>query len=143
MTRKNLPQIPLPDEHPITVNALRNMRARITGEIQMHNREISRLRAELIHLDSTLRLFDPETDPEIIPILKRFPPRADYFARGELTQMIHDALREHGTVSARELAEQALADKNIAEDDRALRKEFIGRFGSVLHNMRRRRAVEK
>jgi hypothetical protein len=143
MTRKNLPQIPLPDEQPITVNALRNMRARLTGEIQMHNREIGRLRAELIHLDATLRLFDPATDPEIIPALRLLPRRADYFGRGELTQRVYDAFRENGTVSAKELAEQAMAEKNVPDDDRALRKEFRDRFQGILHNLRRKRTVEK
>ena len=54
-------KLPLPDEQPIAVNALRNMRSRIAGEIEMHSREIDRLRAELVHLDATMQLFDPET----------------------------------------------------------------------------------
>jgi hypothetical protein len=66
-------RLPLPDEQPIAVNALRNMRARIAGEIEMHNREIDRLRAELVHLDATMRLFDLETDPSDIPALRRIP----------------------------------------------------------------------
>jgi hypothetical protein len=136
-------KIPLPDEQPITVNALRNMRARITGQIQMHNREIGRLRAELIHLDATLRLFDPATDPENIPALRLLPRRADYFGRGELTQLVYDALREKESVSAVELAEQALIDKNVPEDDRTIRKEFRDRFQGILHNLRRRGTVEK
>ena len=59
-----MPKLPLPDEQPIAVNALRNMRANIAGKIAMHTREIDRLRAQLIHLDATLRLFDPETEPK-------------------------------------------------------------------------------
>jgi hypothetical protein len=60
-------KLPLPDEQPIAVNALRNMRSRIAGEIEMHSREIDRLRAELVHLDATMQLFDPETDPTDVP----------------------------------------------------------------------------
>jgi hypothetical protein len=52
-------KLPFPDEQPIAVNALRNMRAKISGKIAMHTREIDRPRAELIHIDATLRLFDP------------------------------------------------------------------------------------
>ena len=43
-------KLPLPDEQPIAVSALRTMRAKIAGEIAMHTREIDRLRTELIHL---------------------------------------------------------------------------------------------
>ena len=43
-------KLPLPDEQPIAVNALRNMRARIASEIAMHGRESDRLRAELVPL---------------------------------------------------------------------------------------------
>jgi hypothetical protein len=49
-------RLPLPDEQPVAVNALRNKRAAIAGEIEMHSREIDRLRGELIHLDATLRV---------------------------------------------------------------------------------------
>jgi hypothetical protein len=36
-------RFPLPDEQPVAVNALRNMRSRIAGEIEMHGREVDRL----------------------------------------------------------------------------------------------------
>ena len=32
----------------------------------MHEGEIDRLRTELVHLDATMRLFDPDTDPDDI-----------------------------------------------------------------------------
>jgi len=45
-------KLPLPDEQPIAVNALRNKRAcnQLTGEIEMHQREIERPRMELDHM---------------------------------------------------------------------------------------------
>ena len=58
-------KLPLPDEQPIAVNAFRDMRSRIAGEIAMHSREIDRLRSELVHLDATLRPFDPATEPSV------------------------------------------------------------------------------
>src|SRR5215213_3202874 len=86
-------KLPLPDEQPIAVSALRNMRSRIAGEIEMHSREIDRLRAELVHLDATMQLFDPETEPSDVPALRRYPRRTEWFARGEVTHasMKHSA----------------------------------------------------
>jgi hypothetical protein len=40
-----------------------------------------------------LRLFDPETDPEGLPIRKAFPRRMAYFAKGEVSQRVYAALR--------------------------------------------------
>src|SRR5437868_6522079 len=65
-------KIPLPDKQPVAVNALRNLRAKIAGQIAMHEGEARQLRAELIHINAVLRLFDAETDPEGLPIRKGF-----------------------------------------------------------------------
>ena len=131
-------KIPLPDEQPVTVNALRNKRAKIAGQIALHEADINRLRADLIHLDSVLRLFDPELNPEDIAAQKRFPRRTEYFARGEMSQRVGDALRNNDSVSANELAAVALAEKGFNETDRQVRRDFVNRFHHMLYHMGRR-----
>src|SRR3954454_224693 len=79
------------------------MRSRIAGEIEMHSREIDRLRAELVHLDATMQLFDPETDPTDVPALRRYPRRTEWFARGEVTQRVYEAFREQEVIWPREI----------------------------------------
>jgi hypothetical protein len=93
--------LPLPNEQPVAVNALRNKRSAIAGEIEMHSREIDRLRGELIHLDATLRLFDPATDPQGIPALLRHPRRTEWFARGEVTERIYEAHVAYDAIEAK------------------------------------------
>jgi hypothetical protein len=88
-------KLPLPDEQPIAVKALRNRRSRSAGEVEMYSREIDRLRAELVHLDATMRLFHPETSPSDIPALRRYPRRTEWFARGEVTRLLYEAFRRH------------------------------------------------
>jgi len=136
-------KLPLPDEQPIAVNALRTMRAKLAGEIEMHVREIDRLRSALIHLDATLLLFDPGTDPEDIAPRRRNPKRLHYFGPGEQSRRILEAIRDHGSVSARELALAAMADKGFPETDRQVRREFISRFTKALQNQVRRRTIER
>jgi len=136
-------KIPLPENQPVAVNALRTKRAEITGQIAMHEREVDRLRAELVHLDATMRLFDPGTDPAAIEPLRRFPRRTEYFARGEVTRRVYDALREAPDVRAQTLADQAMRDKGMPETDRALRQEFVYRFLNVMHDMKRRKNLVK
>src|SRR5437016_1072425 len=120
--------LPLPAEQPVAVNALRNKRAEITGQIAMYEREVARLRAELVHLDATLRLFDPGTDPAAIEPLRRFPRRTEYFARGEVTKRVYDALRDAPEIRAQDIADQAMLDKGMPDTDRAQHREFTYRF---------------
>src|SRR5579863_10623347 len=111
-------KLPLPDEAPNTVNSLRNKRSEIAGKIELHNREIERLRAALIHIDAVLRLYDPGTDPNAIEPRKRFPRRVEYFEKGELARRVYEALRDDGdTVSCEQLTRKALADKGLAATD--------------------------
>src|SRR3954470_21050335 len=97
-------KLPLPDEQPIAVNALRTKRAQITGEIEMHSREIDRLRAELVHLDTTIQLFDPEIEPSDVPALRRYPRRTEWYARGEVTQRIYEAFPTEEVIWPRQIA---------------------------------------
>src|SRR3954451_17935691 len=106
-------KLPLPNEQPIAVSALRSMRAKIAGEIEMHSREIDRLRAELVHLDATMQLFDPETDPSDVPALRRYPRRTEWLARGEVTQRRYEAFREQEVIWPRQIAKQVMAEKGI------------------------------
>jgi hypothetical protein len=135
-------KLPLPDEHPNTVNALRNKRSEIVGDIEVHSREIERLRSELVHLDVVLRLFDPTTDPDDIAGRKR-RRRTEYFAKGELSKRVFDALRHNGTTSAQDLAASAMAEKQMPAGDRATRRVIAQKFMSALHDLRRRDHVQK
>jgi hypothetical protein len=124
-------KLPLPDEQPITVSALRRMRARVAGEIEMHSREVDRLRATLIHIDATLMLFDPATDPNDIRTVRRHPQRKEWFARGEVTRRIYEAYRKDGIIWPRQVARQAMADKGISEADSKIAQEIIATFAHV------------
>jgi hypothetical protein len=136
-------KLPLPDEQPIAVDALRNMRARIAGEIEMYSREIDRLRAELVHLDATMQLFDPETEPSNIPALRRYPRRTRWFARGEVTQRIYEAFREQEVIWPREIAKQAMLENGIAEADKKVRKNITALFTNVTYYLTRRGKLVK
>src|SRR6476469_2401996 len=128
-------KLPLPDEQPIAVNALRNMRSRIAGEIEMHSREIDRLRAELVHLDATMQLFYPETDPSDVPALRRYPRRTEWFARGEVTQRVYEAFSEQEIIWPREIAKRA-TDKKVLRD-------IVARFTNVAYDLTRRGKLVK
>ena len=110
---------------------------------RMHSREIDRLRAELVHLDATMQLFDPETDPSDVPALRRYPRRTEWFARGEVTQRVYEAFREQEIIWPREIAKRAMLEKGIAETDKKVLRDIVARFTNVAYDLTRRGKLVK
>jgi hypothetical protein len=128
----------------VTMNALVGKRADILFEIGEAEKRIDTLRAELVHLDAVLRMFRPDFKAEGLPVRHRRPTKSPYFAHGELTKRIFDALREHGTVTSFEIAAQAMRDKGLDPDnDKPTRTDFVRRVALVLGDMHRKGKVAK
>lgn len=126
------------------LSALMQRRADIAGTIMLKEKEIDALRADLIHLDRSIQMFDPEADPECIPARQRFPRRSQWFAFGELSRIILSYLRKaREPVSAAEIVEWAMREKGFdPANDRKLRRDFYARFIMQLNAMRRKGTVE-
>jgi hypothetical protein len=75
------------------VSALRKKRSEVAGHVHDLEKKIATWRARLAHIDETIKIFSPETDPEAIPP-KRTYRRARYFSRGEFARLCLDALRK-------------------------------------------------
>jgi hypothetical protein len=83
--------------------ALKNKRATLASEIVQMERQLRHRRESLVHVDACLRLLDPATEPESLP-LKRVPKHIKLFRQGELGRLILDVLRNAGTpVSTQEI----------------------------------------
>ena len=72
------------------VSALANKRAEIAGMIARTQQQLGQFRADLVHLDATIRLFAPAMEPETIPA-KRIRQSDPWFERGELSCRVLDA----------------------------------------------------
>ena len=124
------------------ISGLRDKRSSIAGRIVDLRREADKLEADLFHVDAVLRLFDVE--PADIPTKGRVPVRSGYFGRNEISRRVADGLRTLGTVSAVELACQAMRDKQLdPEADSKLRTSFAQRFLTSLHDMKKVGTVER
>ena len=77
------------------VTALRAKRAEISGHVHDLERKLARHRASLASINSTIRLYAPELDPDNIPP-KRTYRRTRYFAKGELSRRVLSMLRQAG-----------------------------------------------
>lgn len=74
------------------VSALKKKRSEVAGHVHDLEKKVKTWRARLAHIDETIKIFSPNTDPEAIPP-KRTYRRARYFSRGEFARLCLDALR--------------------------------------------------
>jgi hypothetical protein len=102
----------------IAVGALTRKRAELAGEIEAALVKVTRMRAELVHLDAVIRLLDPAAEPEAIrPKIPR-NNGCDWFGRGELARMAFDALRDAPEpLAAMDIARAVLAKKGMEPGD--------------------------
>ena len=75
------------------VSALRTKRAEISGYIHDLEKKVATWRARLAHIDASIRIFSPETDPEAIPPRRTYR-RSGYFKSGELARLCLDEMRK-------------------------------------------------
>jgi hypothetical protein len=128
---------------PHVISALRAKRAETAGEIVRRQYELDQLRADLMHIDSVLRLLDPEIVPSSIAPRMKIRRRSEYFARGELTRRVFVAIRTHGTAMPEELVATAMHDKGVAIIHHVLRRYFVNRFAMTCANLASRGKLER
>jgi hypothetical protein len=106
------------------IGALRDKRAELAGTLGQLEQQLAQQRANLAHLDATMRLFDPDIRPnDIRPKQRR--ARNAWFRPGECLRLIYDELRGAAQpVTTRELADRIMRIKAIpAADDQ--RRELV------------------
>lgn len=99
------------------MHALRNKRAELAGTLIQLEQQLVRQRADLTHLDATMRLFDPDIQPnEIHPRQRR--SHSTWFRHGECLRLIYDELRDAiQPMTTREIVERIMRVKAIPADD--------------------------
>jgi hypothetical protein len=104
------------------MHALRNKRAELAGTVIQLEQQLVRQRADLTHIDATMRLFDPDIQPnEIHPKQRR--GHSAWFRHGECLRLIYDELRDASQpMTTRELTERIMRIKAIPVDDNRCRE---------------------
>ena len=72
--------------------ALREHRARLSGELTRLERQVRHIKATMVHVDATLPLFDPDVDPQAVSS-KRPYVRTKLFGAVKLNRLILKAMR--------------------------------------------------
>jgi hypothetical protein len=95
------------------VSALRKKRAEVAGHVHDLEKKVKTYRARLAHIDETIKIFSPATDPEAIPA-KRTYRRARYFSRGEFARLCMDELRKaNAPMTTAEIVAGVIAAKGL------------------------------
>jgi hypothetical protein len=103
---------------PHVISALRDKRAEISGEILKLEKELGQRRAELMHLDATLRLFAPDLAPQSIRPRRRTGRNNAWFGKGERSRLVFSLLRTvERALTTREITELLMAGRNIDLSD--------------------------
>ena len=101
------------------VSALAKKRAEIAGMIARAQQQLGQFRADLVHLDATIRLFAPAMEPETISP-KRIRQSDLCFEPGGLSRGVLDALRRAGApIHAPDLVRAVMIDTGLDPADRA------------------------
>jgi hypothetical protein len=121
------------------INALKERRAEIDGEIQAYRRCLENLTEAIVHLDASIALLDPTYDPASVRP-KRLYRRARLFGGRKLTGLILDALRR----AERPLSTQEVVAAVTSEVDGGAGAPLVTkRVGMGLARLARRGAVAK
>jgi hypothetical protein len=129
----------------VTLNTLLRKRADVVFDIAEAEKAVERLRTELVYLDAVIRMFQPAIAEGEMPVrLRRTRNASPYFARGELTKRIYDALRERSIIGSADIAADAMRAKGInPEADNATRKDFVRRVSVQLNSLALQGKVER
>ncbi|MBC7507047.1 MAG: hypothetical protein H7267_15225 [Sandarakinorhabdus sp.] len=120
----------------LLVHGLIVRRASTVGEITAAQELLSRLMADLDHLDATIRIFQPDIDLEELPMKRVPPPNAAF--RGEVQRFLLHTLR-HASVpmTTLQLATAVMESRNLNVADKALHRKIAQRTGHSLGRLRR------
>lgn len=127
------------------VSSLREKRIEMTGILEGLERQASERRADLAHLDATIRLFDPhDILVAVHPVGRR--RYNDWFRPGECRRRIHDVLRDATKpMTTREIVEKIMAAKHPSSDDARARelihKTVLGSLNRATDTIERTQAA--
>jgi hypothetical protein len=120
----------------IIVHALIEKRSEVGGIIADLEERTRQARADLAHIDATLRLFDPDAIPQQIRNKRPAHQRSGLFANGEISRRVREALRDaQGPIATESIVRQAIADKGLDAEDKPARQAMIRSFLWALHRM--------
>lgn len=117
------------------VSALVGKRAELAGQIVRIEQQLGQFRADLVHVDATIRLFAPDLEPKTIRV--RVIRRSDgWFGPGEVKRRVLNALRRSGQpMPAPDLVRAVMLTRGLDPADRAAFAKVQSKVGTNLRQL--------
>jgi hypothetical protein len=129
------------DKH--IASALVQKRASLTGLILDLEERLRQARQDLVHIDVSIRMFDPDLDFRKISH-KRPSTRGNLFVHGEIAGFCRNVLREASEpIAAEAIAIHAMQTKGLDIADTQLRLKVVRSALWSLRELRKVRQVQK
>jgi hypothetical protein len=126
------------------ISGLRDKRARLAGEIAAAEVRLAAKRETLANLDAVIRLFSPQTDPELIAAVRPCSKHGLFFRRGEATRLCFDVLREAGKpVPTHQVTARVVAAKGFDDVEGKVKAAIVVQIRQALVRTERRGQVRK
>ena len=91
------------------------------GEIEKAERALAAQRGDLANVDAVIRLFEPRSNPELIPSIRPVSRRNLFFRHGEQMRLACDVLRAtEKPMRCRAIAEGVMMRKGLPMEDPTL-----------------------
>lgn len=124
--------------------ALRRKRAHLAGEIEAAERAVAAQRASLANLDAVIRLFEPGTDPDLIPSIRPVSRRCLFFRNGEQMHLCCDVLRDAGgPMRTHAIAMHVMAAKGLPTDQAAIVQSIAAQVRVALFRLEKKEMVRR
>jgi hypothetical protein len=128
----------------ILLFGLKNKRARMAGEIEAEERRQAKRREALETLDAVIRMFEPQSNPELIAPIRPYSVSNLYFKRGEQMRLCIAAMREaNNPISCRQIVDFCLAAKALSGIDSKVRAQITEHVRAALVRLAERGLVRK
>ena len=117
------------------VSALVDKRAELAGQIVRVEQQLGQFRADLIHIDATIRLFAPDLVPETIQskVIRR---RDGWFESGEVKRRVLDTLRRSDQPMATPgLVRAVMSERGLDPADRSAFAKVQSKVGANLRQL--------
>ena len=127
------------------ISALKEKRAQVSGIVRELRKRVEKHKAELAHIDATIKLFAPGALPESIPPKRPYQYRTPNFRHGEISKRCLDVLRRASgaSISPTDIAATMIQDKGLDAADEQLRNTVAEKVSEALKAMRKRGIVAK
>ena len=119
---------------PMVLYALVNKKSELTGEILELKKKLSKIETDLLHINESIRIFDPYLDVKVPP-KKINPVDSVSFEKGELRRLILLSIDDKNYTISTAIYENIAIKKGIDISISKIRQLFIKKVSKELDNM--------